>query len=191
MRGDEYPTLFGDGDKCTIKPLGKDWFFLGYNWDFDENGGRGWPIYLEDFTWECGWYWGGGYVEEPNRPGGAITDIRAHYHFDGFGFYPDCWDGTTHIPGARCNLYDGFRARISRTPLSEAEVWRLCDLMKQFYAYKAAAEAFQYGGHMISNGRTEAEIKPDMAAAINRHIEEVIIPEVRKLFDTSEQAAKE
>ena len=24
------------------------------------------PVYLEDFEWHCGWYWGGGYIGNNN-----------------------------------------------------------------------------------------------------------------------------
>ena len=54
--------------------------------------------------------------------------------------------------------------------------------MKQFYAYREAAECFTHGGNYTSDGATEAEIDTDMAAKINKHIKDVIIPEVRGLF---------
>jgi len=187
---DKYATEFAAIEKRTINPLGNDWFLLGYDRS-DSYNGQGWPVYLQDFEWACGWYWSGGYVEEPNRGRGTITDIRAHYHFDGFDRLPDTWDGNRLIPGRGCSLFDGFTARIARTPLTEGEVWRLCDLMRQFYALRNAAEVYQYGGHYTSSGRTEAEIDPDMAAKINKHIEDVIIPEVRKLWDTSDEADAE
>jgi hypothetical protein len=62
--------------------------------------------------------------------------------------------------------------------------WRIKDLFKQFYALKAAAEVYRHGGHCTSNGRTDAEIVPQMEHAINAHIEDVIIPELQHILDT-------
>lgn len=61
--------------------------------------------------------------------------------------------------------------------------WRIKDLFKQFYALRQAAECFQYGRHCTSDNRNPAEINKEMAAQINKHIETVIIPEIRKALD--------
>jgi hypothetical protein len=63
-------------------------------------------------------------------------------------------------------------------------------LFKQFYVLKAAAEVFQHGGHCTSDGRNPAEINLEMAKALNKHIEGVIILEIRKALD-KDMAGKE
>jgi hypothetical protein len=56
-------------------------------------------IYLSAPRWDCGWYWGFGY----------LGNSRCHYHVDGltkrewYDFEKDCWR-TEHM-----NLYDGFK----------------------------------------------------------------------------------
>lgn len=144
--------------KQTWQRFGKAFFLLGRRNDGEK-------VCLEDFSWDCDWYWGGGYLEVFNR---TKTDIKEHYHLNGLD--------------REKNLYDAVKGHFSKTVLSDQEMWRFCDLMVQFYALRKAAEVFQYGGHMTSHGRTAKELKQDMADQINLHIKNVIIPEVHKLF---------
>ena len=119
--------------------------------------------YLSDFSWDCGWYWSGGYLGNRNL----------HHHFKGLN------------EGRNQNMFDAFK-RYFKTSVfddNESALWRLCDLMKQFYSYRDAAECFLHGGHYTSEGRTDAELQPMAATVINSHIEDVIIPEVRKLMN--------
>ena len=146
-------------------------------------------LYLEGFTWNCDWYWGGGY----------IGNSHSLAHFD--GAFLDCPDPRGHPLGS---FYDPWTTppeyvtpeRVKRVD-NGASVWaplefflddvpehisknwgRIKDLYEQFYVLRDAAEVFQYGGHCTSAGRTEAEIDKEMARAINLHIAKVIIPEI-------------
>lgn len=121
--------------------------------------------YLRDFSWDCGWYWGGGYIG--NR--------SLHHHFEGLN------------NGKNQNLYDAYNEYFTHTKLTDSQIWRLCDLMVQFYAHRKSAECFQYGGH-YSGGTTDAEKNSEYAKGINTHIKNVIIPEVRNLLkDVNDQ----
>ena len=57
-------------------------------------------VWLRDFSWDCGWSWGGGYIG--NR--------SCHYHFD--SFYKDS-------DGGSCNLFDGFKSHFKQTTLTD------------------------------------------------------------------------
>ena len=116
--------------------------------------------YLRDFSWDCEWYWSGGYLGNKNL----------HHHFSGLN------------RNKNQNMYDAFNEYYTHTKLTDSQLWRLCDLLAQFYSHTKSAECFQYGGHYSSSGRNENEIKIDFAKDINTHIKEVIIPEVRKLL---------
>lgn len=121
-------------------------------------------LWLEDFKWNCGWYWGGGYI--------GNKDLHMHFkYFLNLG----CNDTTF-----------GYEL-LSETKITESQWWRLLDLFKQFYAYKEAAECFQYGGYMTTDGRKDAEISKPMASMINKHIETVIISEIRELCKIIEE----
>lgn len=153
----------------------------------DNSGG----IYLEDFAWECGWYWAGGYIGNRNM----------HTHFDGcfldrpdsrghsLGNFYDPWTKppeyvkTFSVITNGASVWEDLGFFLDDAQYSKEQWWRIKDLFKQFYAMKAAAEAFRYGGHCTSQERSKEEINPWMAAAINKHIETVIIPEIRKALN--------
>lgn len=157
-------------------------------------------VYLRDFSWDCGWYWGGGY----------IGNDSFHAHFDGaFLDRPDSrghvlsnkyifLDPWTEPPSYYRNLSPSERVlRVSNgasvwEPLSyflddaqydANEWWRIKDLFKQFYALRDAAEVFRYGGHCTSTGRDPRELVPSNEALLNDHIRDVIIPLVRQALD--------
>jgi len=144
-------------------------------------------VYLNGFTWDCGWYWGGGY----------ISTRTMHTHFD--GYFLDPIDerghslGTFVSPGNEkskdkdykvvsngYSVWEDLSFFLDNPQFTENEWWRIKDLYKQFYSLQKAAETFQYGGHCISKGRSEKEINKEMAEKINDHIQAVIIPEIRK-----------
>ena len=121
-------------------------------------------IYLYPFSWDCNWYWGGG----------CLGNTNLHFHFKSFNRKQN---------GEACNFFDGYKdCIVSDNQLTDDQLWRLCDLMRQFYAHKESAECFNYGGGYTSDGRTENEYNPELAVAINKHIEKNIIPEVYKVF---------
>ena len=126
-------------------------------------------VCLEDFSWDCKWYWGGGYIHIYER---GARRWHTHTHFD------------TYFAGKQ-DLFTEFNAMIKHSVLNQKQIWRLCDLMVQFYAFRKAAGCFQYGGHYTSDGRTEAEFRLDLAEATNKHIETVIIKEIRSLLDST------
>jgi len=115
--------------------------------------------YLYDFSWDCDWYWGGGYV----------GNKHFHHHFD-------------HLVSGNINMFDGFKRYYDSTKLSDEQLWRLCDLMKQFYSHRESADCFQWGGGYTSSDRNHEEINPELAKSLNEQIEKYIIPEVRKLL---------
>ena len=172
----------------------KNRWYLGYT---RGDGGR--AIYLEDFSWDCGWYWGGGW----------ITGRNFHTHFD--GCFLDLIDPRGHSLGAfftpwtTIPEYAKDHAKIVRNgaavwedldffldnaQYTPEEWWRIKDLFKQFYALKAAAECFQYGGHCSGKGRNPQELNPWLAKAMNKQIETIIIPEIRKWMNHENRPAQ-
>lgn len=146
-------------------------------------------VFLEDFSWDCGWYWGGGYIGNNNF----------HCHFDGcfldvpderghpLGRFTTPWNEKAKVKGYvvlrnGCAIWEGIETFLNDVPEHiKNNWWRIKDLFKQFYTLKNAAEVYQYGGRCSDKGRTEKEINKKMANAINKHIEKVIIPEIRKV----------
>lgn len=155
------------------------------------------PVFLTDFKWDCGWYWGGGYIGNKNF----------HTHFD--GCFLECVDSRGHSLNSRgatfldpwqkvpeycdekkvkrlrngAGVWEDLDFFLDNAQYDSKQWWRIKDLFKQFYTLRDAAEVFQHGGHCTSKGRTPGEINKDLAAAINKQIETVIIPEIRKALD--------
>ncbi len=148
-------------------------------------------VYLEDFSWECRWYWSGG----------SVGNSQFSCHFD--GCFLDCPDSRGHslgpffdpwtkppeyvknakIMGNGCAIWESLKFFLDDPQYTEKQWWRIKDLFKQFYLFQRAAEAFQYGGHCTTDKRSEKEINPFMAGVINKHIETVIIPEIRRVLN--------
>ena len=123
-------------------------------------------IYLSDFSWDCGWYWGGGYLKYHYK---NHRGYNTHTHFD-----------SVFLKGA--SMIDVVRNTFKWSTLTEEEWYRLSDLMIQFYSLKKSAEVFRHGGNYTSKGRNEKELNKDLANTINNHISDVIIEEVYKVL---------
>lgn len=149
------------------------------------------PIYLENFTWDCDWYWAGGYLGNKN----------CHFHFD--GAFLDTPDRRGHPLGSFCTPWDSKEERERSVVLTNGcsiwenittfldEVpehlsqhwWRIKDLFKQFYKYREAAECAKLGGHCTSSGRSDKEIRPRLNKLLNLHLLKVIIPEIHAVCE--------
>ena len=59
--------------------FGKNIYLIGINTDGEK-------VFLEHQSWDCGWYWGFGYLETytNNRQITRSKDIRCHSHFQDF-----------------------------------------------------------------------------------------------------------
>lgn len=114
--------------KKTIKVFGNTYYLLGK----DKDGINYW---LEKESWDCGWYWGFGYVQtftnnaQPTRS----KDINSHTHFD-----------SLFMNKNEC-IRDAFKNFFKETTLTDNEIWELTDYMKTAYTLKEVAELFKHG----------------------------------------------
>lgn len=150
-------------------------------------------VFLEDFSWDCGWFWGGGHVvtrDMHTHFDGCFLnapDSRGHSLSTGSVYFTDPWSKPPEflmkIPrkvilnGAA--VWEPLEFFLDDPQYTSTEWWRIKDLFKQFYKLRDAAEVFQHGGHCTSDGRTPEELVPGMATRINEHIRDVIIPRIR------------
>ena len=127
----------------------------------DANGKK---HYLAKASWDCGWYWGFGYIHTFNA-----RDIDRHYHFDSFA--------------KKCNLYDGFKNNFVDSVLTDAELWKLCELMKTFYVLKETAKVLGRGGaHYTTNPCQEIIKNEEEVKRINEVVLPAIFEEIYKLL---------
>ena len=111
-------------EKKIVEVFGRRNFLLGK----DKNGIK---YYLEEPHFDCGWYWGGLYIEtftNNNQPTRSV-DISSHQHFDSM-FLMD-----RHIMGSTA-----FKAFFKESVLDEHEIYRLITLAETFYTLRQAAD---------------------------------------------------
>ena len=143
-------------------------------------------VYLNGFSWDCDWYWGGGYIGNRNFHAhfdGAfldVPDVRGHC----LGNFVSPWHGKGKVIDNGCSIWENVAFFLDDVPehLSK-NWWRIKDLYKQFYIYKKAAEAFRHGGRCSSIGCDPREKNKEMEKAMNDHIEQVIIPQIMKVLE--------
>lgn len=106
-------------------------------------------IYLSPPSWDCGWYWGFGYLGNRN----------CHYHMD--GLMKDT------------NLFDGIKKHFGDTLTikNDSDLWQFCELMGTFYTLKEAAEVLWRGGsHYTTNPITDKIKNEKEVARINNEV---------------------
>lgn len=141
----------------------KDVYLLGKDSD-------GIFYWLESPSWDCGWYWGFGYVETYSRnvnPSKA-RDIESHQHYDGFEGFKD--------ENGRYVYHLNESPKLAETVLTDSEAWELSDLMKRFYTLKESAEIFHRG----NANRTSKTSHDSKNAEIEKYINEVELPAIFK-----------
>lgn len=107
------------------------------------------PIYLSPPSWDCGWYWGFGYLGNNN----------CHYHLDGLG---------------KSNLHDNIVEHFGDTlRILKSQIWEFAELVYTIYLLKTTAEVLGRGGSHLSSNPCSAIIKnPEEVTRIN----EVVLP---------------
>lgn len=118
--------------------------------DFKYSVVAGERIFLEKHSWDCGWYWGFGY----------IGNVHLHTHFDG-----------AFLGGAEINIEKIF----VETRFDQNTWWVIRDLFIQAYALKSAAEVYRYGGHQTTaKGITDLIKDESMEKRLNADLELVL-----------------
>lgn len=155
--------------KKIINKFGKH-YLLGIN----HVGGY---VYLEEPSWDCGWYWGFGYLHtytnntQPERS----RDISSHIHFD-----------SLFLNGPECPR-EMFKKYFKSTVLTENEIWELCDYMKTFYTLKSVAELFKNGySHQTERAKLESLKSEEQRDLINKNWLPEVFARIRALLTPEE-----
>jgi hypothetical protein len=118
-------------------------------------------IYLSKHKWDCGWYWGMGYVGNND----------SHFHFE------------SYLKGTKYNVTDHF----VETKIIQNEWWILRDLFIQAYALKRCAEVYSHGGHQTSKeGITDIIRNEVLAKTLNADLEKIL----NKIWEVMEEINK-
>jgi hypothetical protein len=132
-------------------------------------------IYLSPPSWDCGWYWGFGYLGNKN----------CHYHVDGLEKI-ETYDFEKSVRLYEfVNLYDGFKKHFGNSFIvkREKDIWTLAELFKTFYNLKETAEILGRGGsHLTSNPCKDLIINKDETERINNIVLPQIFEEIYKIL---------
>lgn len=153
--------------KTKSHAFGKDCYLLG-------RVAHGDLIWLESAKWDCGWYWGFGYVEvyTNQRAPSLARDISSHSHFSGLVGKQDSGQHISHV-----------NESLQESVLTESESWELSDLMKTFYTLRESAETVGRGGsHLSGSGSRDFLKSTDMAETINKIMLPQLFEEVYKIL---------
>lgn len=122
---------------------GKTYYLLGE----DADGIR---YYLVEPNFDCGWYWGGLYIQSftNNRNPTASRDIRSHEHFD------NLFLNKGHFGP------ENFKERFVKTTIGgDNNKWKMLELAETFYCLRRAADLFHIGGSHITTNPCEEIVK--------------------------------
>lgn len=119
------------------------------------------PIYLSPPSWDCGWYWGFGYLGNKN----------CHYHVNGLA--------------KNCDLHQGFINHFGESfIIRTSQIWTFAELFQSFYDLKKAAEVLNRGGFHLSTNPCSLIIKnADEVDRINKIVLPAIFKEIYKIID--------
>lgn len=113
-------------------------------------------MFLSKHSWDCGWYWGFGYIGNRNL----------HIHFD-----------TTFMKGRYL-----MANQITNCPYSDTTWYKVLDLFKQAYALRDAAAVYRIGGHISSDHSVKVLRSCDTARA--REMADTLNADLEIVLDT-------
>ncbi len=123
-------------------------------------------IYLSPPSWDCGWYWGFGY----------LGNNSTHYHLNGLS--------------KNKNLFDAIKAHFDAGTLNPCltysenkRLWIFCELVETAYTLKKTAEVLGRGGSSYTTNPIAELIKNKKEVErINKIVLPAIFEEIYKLF---------
>jgi hypothetical protein len=117
--------------------------------DVGNHYAEGERLYLSKHSWDCGWYWGFGYV--------GNKDLGAHFD--------SVFLNDTHTAS------EIFEEQI----FTDSDWWVIRDLFIQAYALKQVAEVYRYGGHQTTkHGITDLIESEGKATEANADLKKVL-----------------
>ena len=148
-------------EKDTIGSGKNKEYLMGKNQDGEK-------VWLETPSWDCGWYWGFGY----------LNTISSHTHVNGLTGRQEYWDSEKQCFRVSSdyvhNIYDS--PKLVETTFTENEGWKLSELFREFYLLKDMAEYTHRspaGCHVTTSPVTQ---DPEKMAQWHKEINEVMIP---------------
>lgn len=125
-------------------------------------------IFLSPPSWDCGWYWGFGYLGNRN----------CHYHVSNirrvetYNFDKSVWQYEF------LDFFEGLKRHFDSDTFilkEDSNIWKLAELFATFYTLKESTEVLGRGGsHLCSNPLSDIIKNPDEVKRLN----EVVLPQI-------------
>lgn len=173
--------------KKVSEAFGKKVYLLG-RWKSGEY------FWLEEAKWDCGWYWGFGYIEvyTNSKNPHLSRDVSSHTHWNSgvvgdleFRLNPDKWDDVTKKYVYHLN----DNPEVAESVLTDKESWELAELLKSYYTLRETAEVFGRGSSHVAG--VEYNYKDE---TVTKQVNEKILPklfaEIYKILSPVEPAEK-
>lgn len=165
-------------NKRKDEAFNKSIYLLGTN-----DGGRN--VWLEAPSWDCGWYWGFGYVETytNNQQPSKSRDIESHQHVDS-----SVMGANNAKDGGYC--HNPFDSKLfTNTTFTESEGWELGELFSQFYQLSESAAMFGRGGcHISTSEKTKGVLtRTAWSNTINQEIIPVVTSRIIEILTPKEK----
>lgn len=122
---------------------------------------NGEKIYLSPPSWNCGWYWGFGYLGNKN----------CHYHLNRIN--------------RDKNLYEALKEHFGDTlTIKDADLWVFCELVMAAYSLKDTAEVLGRGGsHYTANPCKDLIINKNEVTRINSIVLPAIFDQINLILE--------
>ena len=166
--------------KRVITWHGKKYYYLGVM--------DGEPAYLQEAEFDCGWYWGIGYVEtftnkrQPERS----NDISMHTHFDYL------MNSQRNQSGGTMNWWDAFKNVFSTTLLKDSEIWTVLEIMRSLYTARKYSDMLYRGGSYYASNPVAGTIQNIAEyGRINKVVIPALLENLYKILDGTSRKGEE
>lgn len=135
-------------------------------------------IYISAPSFDCGWYWGFGYLGNKNEHCHLSSyQTKEHYFKTETGEY-------IHITEKRNkSMYDCLKDDYILNIKIRQNLWQFCELVATAYSLKETAEILGRGGsHYTTNPAKDIIINSDEVKRINEKVLPAIFDEIYKIF---------
>lgn len=142
-----------------------------------DSTGYGGGVYIERPSWNCGWYWGFGYLERWNY---RKCDIDFHIHMDSHF--------SVNKDGKQCNWLDGMKDLLDKGDVfkSDHDRWKFLEIVKTIYELKETTEVLGHGGSYYGNNPcAELIMNHDEVRRINCKVIPALIDEMYKVLEAN------
>jgi hypothetical protein len=155
-------------NKKITKAFNKKVYLLGS----DKDGVYYW---LEEPRWDCGWYWGFGYIETytNNKNPEKAKDISSHSHAHNF------------VSKYFIEL-NGSKPILKNQTFTNKEGWELSELFSQFYHLSEQAEFWGRGKQNVSETKIRSWEDKILADKINQSIIPTITARILDILTPNE-----